>query len=303
MKCASILIKKNGKFRGIQRYKCVKCSTQFQLSKKKDLSGVRKKLWYEFCFQYATIDTLKGRYRKSEKWVRNQLAAYELPSPNVLPRTMVAIMDATKVGHEWLFVVRDPHAKENVYMAVVSSETTYCYQLAMQNLKQRGFVISALVGDGKIAVSWLFKGIPSQMCHFHQKQIVIRCITLNPQLPAGVELLAVINTLTLSTEVKFTKLFTDWCGKWDTFLKEKSLNEKTGKLTYTHRRLRSARDSIKRHLPFLFTFERYPDLHIPNTTNSLDGSFGKVKKSIGVHAGLSRDQKMKMVMTLLGGKL
>jgi len=68
------------------------------LSKKKDLSLTRKKLWYEFCFQYATIDTLKARYNKSEKWVRNQLAAYQLPERNILPRAMVAIMDATKVG-------------------------------------------------------------------------------------------------------------------------------------------------------------------------------------------------------------
>ncbi|MEK7170131.1 MAG: hypothetical protein AAB767_02485, partial [Patescibacteria group bacterium] len=59
--------------------------------------------------------------------------------------------------------------------------------------------------------------------------------------------------------------------------------------------------SIKRHLPYLFTFQRYPDLHIPNTTNSLDGSFTKIKNSIAVHAGLSRNQKMKMVKTLLGG--
>ena len=70
VKCDSILIKKNGKFRGIQRYKCVNCATQFQLNKKKDFSRARKKLWYEFCFQYATVDTLKGRYKKSEKWVR-----------------------------------------------------------------------------------------------------------------------------------------------------------------------------------------------------------------------------------------
>jgi hypothetical protein len=88
-----------------------------------------------------------------------------------------------------------------------------------------------------------------------------------------------------------------------TFLKEKSLNEKTRRFTYTHRKLRSARDSTKRHLPYLFTFERYLELNIPDTTNSLDGSFGKVKRSIGVHSGLSHEQKMKMVMTLLGGKL
>lgn len=216
---------------------------------------------------------------------------------------MVAIMDASRIGYEWIFVVRDPHAKENVYMATTQFESTFCYQVALKTLTEQGFTITAIVGDGKVAVSWLWRDIPSQMCHFHQKQIVIRCITLNPLLPAGVELLMIINTLTKSTELEFTTRFTDWCTKWDTFLKEKSLNEKTGKYVHTHRKLRSARDSIKRHLPFLFTFERYPHLNIPNTTNSLDGSFTKIKNSIAVHAGLAHDQKMKMVKTLLGGKV
>lgn len=216
---------------------------------------------------------------------------------------MVAIMDASRIGYEWIFVVRDPEEKENVYMATVQYESTFCYQVALQTLKERGFTITAIVGDGKVVVSWLFKGIPSQMCHFHQKQIVIRCVTLNPLLPAGVELLSIINTLTTSTELEFTARFTDWCVKWETFLKEKSLNEKTGKYIHTHRKLRSARDSIKKHLPFLFTFERYPHLNIPNTTNSLDGSFTKIKNSIGIHAGLAHEQKMKMVKTLLGGKV
>lgn len=215
---------------------------------------------------------------------------------------MVAIMDATKVGEEWFFVVRDPEAKENVYWAVVPFEGTTCYQLAVQYLEQQGFIIKAIVGDGKIAISWLFKGQPVQMCHFHMKQIVIRCITLHPELPAGIELLAIINTLSQSAEITFTALFTGWCQKWETFLKEKSLNTKTGRYTFTHRKLRSARDSLKRHLPFLFTFARYPELNIPNTTNSLDGSFGKIKNSIAVHSGLARDLKIKMVRTLLRGK-
>lgn len=214
---------------------------------------------------------------------------------------MVAVMDASRVGYEWVFVVRDPHKKENVYVEIVPSESTYCYQVALHTLKEQGFTIQAVIGDGKVALSWLFKGIPVQMCHFHQKQIVIRCITLHPQLPAGIELLALMHTLTVSTETVFTTAFTKWCEKWETFLKEKSLNEKSNRYTYTHRKLRSARDSIKRHLPYLFTFQRYPDLRIPNTTNSLDGSFTKIKNSIAVHAGLSRDQKMKMVKTLLGG--
>lgn len=238
-------------------------------------------------------------YRKSEKWVRIQLKEYVPQEKELLPRPIVAVMDATKVGTEWVFVVRDPHKKENVYAKVIQNESTLSYQEAIKTLQEQGFTITAIVGDGKVAVSWLFRGIPTQMCHFHQKQIIIRRITCNPVLPAGVELLALINTLTTSTEKEFTNRFVTWCVKWDTFLKEKSFNEKTGRSPYTHRKLRSARDSLKRHLPLLFTSERYPQLCIPNTTNSLDGSFTKVKNSIAIHAGLSRIQKIKMVLTLL----
>ena len=71
---------------------------------------------------------------------------------------MVAVMDATKIGSEWFFVVRDPHRKENVYSKVVQVESTSCYQVAMQYLQERGFEVVAVVGDGKIAISWLFKG-------------------------------------------------------------------------------------------------------------------------------------------------
>jgi hypothetical protein len=126
---------------------------------------------------------------------------------------MVAVMDATKVGYEWVFVVRDPREKENVHIETVQSESTYCYQVAVHTLKEQGFTLLAIVGDGKVALSWLFKGVPVQMCHFHQKQIVIRCITLHPELPAGIELLALINTLTTSTEAAFAALFTKWAKR------------------------------------------------------------------------------------------
>lgn len=274
---------------------------QFQYKKKKDISKTRERVWLDFCFRYSTITTLTEKYGKSEKWVRNQLEEYVVPEKIFPPRRMVAIMDATKIGNEWFFVVRDPHTKENVYSAVVQFESTSSYQIAMYDLQRKGFDVVAVVGDGKVSVSWLFKGLPVQMCHFHMKQIIVRCITLNPILPAGIELLAVMNTLTFSTEAEFTLLYTNWCTKWDDFLKEKSINTKTGKLVPTHRKLISAKASIKRHLPYLFTYLKYPELNIPNTTNSLDGSFKKIKTSIAVHAGLSRDRKLKMVKTLLNG--
>ena len=56
-----------------------------------------------------------------------------------------------------------------------------------------------------------------------------------------------------------------WCDKWKEFLYERTLLT-SGKTTYTHRRLRMARRSIKTHLIWLYTYEEHSDIQIPNTT-------------------------------------
>ena len=82
----------------------------------------------------------------------------------------------------------------------------------------------------------------------------------------------------------------------------KTIDPVTGKWHWTHTRIRAARDSVKMHLPFLSTFLRYPALHIPNTTNSLDGSFKKVKLARGIHSGLTHARQMKLMMAILFGR-
>lgn len=235
----------------------------------------------------------------SEKWVRMRLDQYQLPAFAPTPRAMVAIGDATWIGNTWMLVIRDPHAHENVYMREVFSETTSGYQEARQMLEDQGFAFRAFVGDGRIAVPWLFSDIPVQMCHFHQEQIIIRDTTLNPHLPAGVELLQLTRTLSRTDKATFTEEFAAWCLRWEAFLKERTQDPKTRRWHYTHKRLRSARESIRAHLPYLFTFEDHPELNIPNTTNSLDGSFNKAKTAIGIHAGLTHRRKRKLVISLL----
>jgi hypothetical protein len=238
------------------------------------------------------------RHGFSEKWIRGRLDQYVLPEHKPAPQQMVAIGDATKIGESWLMVIRDPNAHENVYFREVDTETTSAYQLARGELKSQAIIFTAFVGDGRVAVPWLFSDIPVQMCHFHQEQIIVRYTTLHPELPAGEELLSLSKTLAHTSKATFTAAFEKWCLKWDTFLKEKSRDAK-GHWHYTHKRLRSARGSLRAHLPYLFTFEDYPELNIPNTTNSLDGSFKKVKTAISVHSGLTHARKLKLITTLL----
>ena len=212
---------------------------------------------------------------------------------------MVAIGDATWIHGSWLLVIRDAERQENVYEKELFSETTSDYQVARRELATQGVRFTAFVGDGRVASPFVFSDIPVQMCHFHQIQIAIRYLTMNPALPAGQELLALVYTLPTNDKASFTDAFRLWCRTWASFLKEKTVNAETGRTSYTHRRLRSARTSIRGHLKHLYPLQHYPNLHIQNTTNSFDGSFKKLKLALGVHAGLSRARKLKLIATLL----
>jgi len=86
-----------------------------------------------------------------------------------------------------------------------------------------------------------------------------------------------------------------WYEQYAAFLNERSVNEKTGHSHYTHKRLRAAYNSLKRHLPWLFTCERFSELCIPNTTNLLEGKFSEMKQLLRCHRGLKKDSKLRFI--------
>lgn len=178
-------------------------------------------------------------------------------------------------------------------------ETSTVYKQCLFDLRQQGFTVQAVVVDGKSALREAFRDIPTQMCHFHQIAIVTRYLTTRPQLLPGKALRALVFTLTRTDEQTFTNALQCWHQQWGAFLKEKTLNPETKRWCYTHRRLRSAYRSLTTHLPYLFTYQRHPDLHIPNTTNSLDGTFSHVKTLLRIHRGLNRTTKEKMIGEIL----
>ena len=216
---------------------------------------------------------------------------------------MVLIGDATFIKkYSWIIVLRDPNEKENIYSNEIISETTSSYQFAQKYVEDKGFVIKAFVGDGRAVNCFLHTNIHIQMCHFHQEQIIVRCVTNNPKLEAGKEILKLIKTLPKTNKVDFTKDFNIWCDKWKDFLNEKTFNLETKRFSYTHRKLRQVRGSIKKYLPYLFTYKKYPELNIPNTTNSLDGFFKKIKLAISIHSGMTHNRKLKMIKSIIIGR-
>jgi len=75
-------------------------------------------------------------------------------------------------------------------------------------------------------------------------------------------------SLSYSDEESFNHAFALWSERWGKFLQEKTYDPISDKWQYIHRRLRSAVHAIIYALPYLFTFEHYPDLNIPKTTNT-----------------------------------
>ena len=210
------------------------------------------------------------------------------------------VMDTTYFkGCFGLMVFRDVLRKENILWKFIEYETIAHYQEGIRELKDKGFEILGITTDGKRGIFKAFGGIPMQMCHFHQKQIVRRYISNKPKLEAGIELKQIVTRLAITDKESFEGWLNEWFEKWREFLNEKTEDPLTGRKTFTHRRLRSAYSSLKSHIPYLFTYLKYRRLGIPNTTNSLDGFFSHLKNRVNIHRGLRVDRKRKLIQDLV----
>ena len=197
-------------------------------------------------------------------------------------------------------VVRVPVLKQNIYWKLIGSETIMEYAEARQKLEDQGWIINAVVLDGRPGAKAVFADLPVQMCHYHQKAILNRYLTTKPRLEASIELRRLTSSFTKINEQKFKHILDLWYLKWSVFLKERTYQiDNPKRWHYTHRRIRSAYRSIQTNIPYLFTYQKYSNLQIPNTTNCLDGYFSHLKELTKLHRGINRITKLKMIDEIL----
>ena len=172
-----------------------------------------------------------------------------------------------------LLTAREPNLKVNLGWAWIESETKEAYAALKANIESRGFKLMAVVLDGRTGIPRVFEGLPVQICQFHQLQIVRRKLTLRPETKAGQTLLSIGFSISKSIEAELTAQLEGWFKEYGTFINEKTYVLGTKRWRYTHRRVRSAYNSLKRNLPFLYTYQKYPGLKIPNTTPTNQENF------------------------------
>ena len=205
-------------------------------------------------------------------------------------------MDTTYWGRSFgVMLFKDAITKENLLKYYVKNETNSLYREGVAELQSKGYTIIAIVCDGRRGLLNSFENIPVQMCQFHQAAIMRRYITKRPRLQASIELNKIMRQLPKTDKESFVGALQDWLGNWSGFLNERTTNIETGKSFYTHKRLRSAYRSINTNLKWLFTWYDHIDLHIPNTTNAIDGHFADLKNKLRNHNGLNINRKKRFI--------
>jgi hypothetical protein len=253
-------------------------------------------LWEDYHSGKQTYVQLAKKYGCSVRTIQRRLDQVQVTNELPEPRSVVVLMDTTYFGRRFgVMVFKDALSGENLLKTYVKYETNQLYQAGINELTRRGYKIQAIVCDGRRGLLTQFSDVPVQMCQFHQVAIITRYLTRNPKTPASVQLREIVSKLTKTTRSKLELAINEWETRWHDFIHERTKDPETDKTRYTHKRLRSALRSLKTNLPWLFTFEDYPDQNIPNTTNAIDGQFANLKSKLRNHNGLSIDRRKKFI--------
>lgn len=299
-KCKSNEIKKDWFMRWKQRYKCKSCGHVFQnkwrtKNKKIDID----KLWKEYCFRKQTYSELSDDYWVTIKTIQTKLDEYQFMPPFVMPTEIILLMDTTYFWEFWIMVFKDYNSQKVLHYKLVKNENNTDYKSWVKELQGQWWIIKAIVCDGRKWLLTWFPDIPTQMCNFHQVAIIRRYITKKPILQANKDLKSLSQLLVHTDKETFSYYLEQFWIIHKDFLNERA-QDKNWKWYYIHKKTRSAYNSLKNNLKYLFTWYDYLwKVDIPNTTNWLEWLFWHIKPKISLHRGLKKERKIKLILSLL----
>lgn len=261
-------------------------------------------MWDEYIFGKQTLRELSEKSGLTKLAIKKNFAKLKLPKKDHNPRSIYALVDCTFFGdkdHEqWgVLVFKDAISGEDLWWKFIEEESLEHYREGFKYLTGLGYVFLSTTCDGFRGLINVFKGIPVQFCHFHQKQIIRRYVTKNPKLQAGIELKELVEMLGKIPSEEFKQYLQAYLHYYQGFLSEKTVDPITKKSNFTHQRLRSAIKSLLTNFDHLFTYEKHSSLQIPITNNALESHFSHIKTITRIHRGLKRKIKQKFIETIL----
>lgn len=287
---------------GRQRYRCKICNITW--TSKPHLRNLAKLIWDDFVFRNMNYTELANKYKMSERNIRRKMDLYT--PPEIIPtHADVIAMDVTYFGRSWgILTVINAHNGKTLYSEPTNGyESVWDYEKAIKKLRSYGVHPKVVIIDGKKGVINILEeyGIEVQFCQFHQLKIITQCLTRKPVLLPNKELRNIALSLAHTNRESFTAMVYGWKLRNEVWLQEKSRTE-DGKWEYTHRLTRRAINSLIANLPYLFTYQQYPDLNIPNTNNKIEGLHSELKRRLNNHRGLKKAQKIQFARIFFSGR-
>lgn len=248
----------------------------------------------------CTVSDLSERFKVSVSTVKRRLERMDRGQVPLVAHDVVVLMDTTYWGRDFGVVVLMDASDSRVlwFKFIYRKERLDDYREGLDCLKASGMEVKAVVSDGFTGLREMLRGVPYQLCHFHQLQRIRQLLTNRPKLPASVELKEIASALATSDKERFRAMLEDWHVRWKEFLKERTVTD-NGRSFFTHRRTRSAYYSLKTHLDVLFTCQGFPDGVVPNTNNALESLNSSIKTKLRNHRGLSLKRRELLIANLL----
>lgn len=242
-----------------------------------------------------TLRQLSEKYSLSVRTIWERLKGMRHVHVISKYRDVVINMDTTYWGrHFGLMIIKDTFRNKILWHRFVRDESVSGYLDGIEWLRANGFRIYGIVCDGMRGLFPALKTYRLQMCQYHMIQIVRRHLTAKPDLEASVELLAITQSLSRITEPEFRAALSAWHEKWRGFLAEKSVGT-DGRMHFTHLRPRAAYRSLGFYMPYLWTFEHYPQFCIPNTNAAIESLNQRLKTLLRNHSGISSQRRIKLL--------
>lgn len=299
--CGGKMVRNGKTAAGSQRWLCKSCRATS--THKIDSDAKQLRTFLDWLFSSKTQDEMPQSGRTFRRKCAKFWDVWPLPQP-------------TGEVHKVVFV-DGIHVARNVCVLIAGTESHVIgwYLARSENSRAWSALMSPIpppelvVTDGgpgfEKARRAVWPETAVQRCVFHAFNQVRAQTTTRPNLQAGAELYGIAKDLlhvkTIGAAAEWLQAFNDWCTRWEGFLAERTRDEETGKWSWTHERLVTARNGLNTLIRrgHLFTYLD-PQLAsggpLPATNNRLEGGVNSpLRGMLWLHRGLSTLRRVKAI--------
>ncbi len=212
-------------------------------------------------------------------------------------RGISVLIDDTWFGKRCLIVYRDQTNGSTLHYRFSDREDRFEISKDLNTFKEIGLRINSFTTDGSEeiirAIRMSYPNVPRQRCLVHIERGCVNWLTMHPHTSAGITLLRLVRQIphirTNNDSLYWMRQLGEWHEEYGDFINEKSVDPETGKMTYTHVRMRQAYVMLNKAKANMFRFIDRPE--IQKDTNGIEGFFSHLKDNLRIHRGLSQEHR------------